>query len=309
MRIRFTSLLFLFWLIDMQTPLAQSHDKKLEARIENIVQGFKGEVGVYVKDLRSGRVSTYHADTIFPTASIVKVPILLGITAAVQNGQLAYDSNHVYRDSLLYAGEDILGSFKDGEKIALKKIIMLMMTTSDNTASLWLQSLAGGGQRINALLKEQGLSSTFVNSRTVGREANRAQYGWGQTTPQEMGFLLEKIYRKEVFSSYASEKMLRAMGRNFWDEDESIGCFPPYVEVFSKNGCVNASRSEAMIVNAPHRPFVFCIFTKNNQDQRWTHDNEAWSLARKMATMLWNYFEPQDNWVPPVNEKADNRPN
>lgn len=309
MRIRFTSFLFLFWLIDMQTPLAQSHDKKLEARIENIVQEFKGEVGVYVKDLRSGRVSTYHADTIFPTASIVKVPILLGITAAVQNGQLAYDSNHVYRDSLLYAGEDILGSFKDGEKIALKKIIMLMMTTSDNTASLWLQSLAGGGQRINALLKEQGLSSTFVNSRTVGREANRAQYGWGQTTPQEMGFLLEKIYRKEVFSSYASEKMLRAMGRNFWDEDESIGCFPPYVEVFSKNGCVNASRSEAMIVNAPHRPFVFCIFTKNNQDQRWTHDNEAWSLARKMATMLWNYFEPQDNWVPSVNEKAGNRPN
>ena len=201
MRIRFTSFLFLFWLIDMQTPLAQSHDKKLEARIESIVQEFKGEVGVYVKDLRSGRVSTYHADTIFPTASIVKVPILLGITAAVQNGQLAYDSNHVYRDSLLYAGEDILGSFKDGEKIALKKIIMLMMTTSDNTASLWLQSLAGGGQRINALLKEQGLSSTFVNSRTVGREANRAQYGWGQTTPQEMGFLLEKIYRKEVFSS------------------------------------------------------------------------------------------------------------
>ncbi|MFM8806353.1 MAG: serine hydrolase [Sphingomonadales bacterium] len=303
-----TALLFIV-MLGTSVLFAQSHDKKLEAKIADRLQGFKGEVGVYVKDLRSGRVSVYNADTVFPTASIVKVPILLGITAAVESGQLAYDSNHVYRDSLLYAGEDILGSFKDGEKIALKKIIMLMMTTSDNTASLWLQSLAGGGRRINELLIQQGLSNTYVNSRTVGREANRAQYGWGQTTPAEMGSLLEKIYRKEVISAYASEKMLRAMSRNFWDEDESLSSFPPYVEVFSKNGCVNASRSEAMIVNAPNRPFVFCIFTKNNQDQRWTHDNEAWTLARSVATLLWDYFEPKDKWTPPVNEKANSKPN
>jgi beta-lactamase class A len=304
-------LIFLHLLLFVATTLveAQQYDKKLEAKIAERVQGFKGEVGIYVKDLRSGRVSLYNADTVFPTASIVKVPILLGVTAAVQNGQLAYDSNHVYRDSLLYVGEDILGSFKDGEKIALKKIIMLMMTTSDNTASLWLQSLAGGGRRINELLTQQGLSNTFVNSRTPGREANRAQYGWGQTTPAEMGRLFEKIYRREIISPYASEKMLRAMSRNFWDEDESLGSFPPYIEVFSKNGCVNASRSEAMIVNAPNRPFVFCIFTKNNQDQRWTHDNEAWTLARSVATLLWDYFEPTDTWTPPINEKASNRPN
>ena len=304
-------LIFLHLLLFVATTLveAQQQDKKLEAKIAERVQGFKGEVGIYVKNLRSGRVSLYNADTVFPTASIVKVPILLGVTAAVENGQLAYDSNHVYRDSLLYAGEDILGSFKDGEKIALKKIIMLMMTTSDNTASLWLQSLAGGGRRINELLTQQGLSNTFVNSRTPGREANRAQYGWGQTTPAEMGRLFEKIYRREIISPYASEKMLRAMSRNFWDEDESLGSFPPYIEVFSKNGCVNASRSEAMIVNAPNRPFVFCIFTKNNQDQRWTHDNEAWTLARSVATLLWDYFEPTDTWTPPINEKASNRPN
>ncbi|MFM7646133.1 MAG: serine hydrolase, partial [Sphingomonadales bacterium] len=212
---------FFFCLSFPLVLVAQPRDKKLETRIAALVKEFKGVAGIYVKDLRSGRVSAYQADSIFPTASIVKVPILLGVTAAVQNGQLSYDSSHVYRDSLLYAGEDILGSFKDGEKIALKKIVMLMMTTSDNTASLWLQSLAGGGQRINQLLNEQDLLITAVNSRTPGREANRTQYGWGQTTPAEMGKLLEKIYRQEVISPYASEKMLRAMSRNFWDEDES----------------------------------------------------------------------------------------
>jgi beta-lactamase class A len=93
---------------------------------------------------------------------------------------------------------------------------------------------------------------------------------------------------------------MRCLGRNYWDEDEAIGMIPPYIEVFSKNGCVDAVRSEAMIVNAPHNPYVFCIFTKNNKDISWTHSNEAWALARKISTLLWNYFEPKDKWVKPA---------
>ena len=64
----------------------------------------------------------------------------------IQKGELKYDSSLIYKDSLLYEGSDILGSFKNDEKILLKKVMMLMLTTSDNTASLWLQSLAGKEQ-------------------------------------------------------------------------------------------------------------------------------------------------------------------
>jgi beta-lactamase class A len=268
----------------------------LTRKIADQLTGFKGVAGVYVKDLRSGKTASFQADTIFPTASIVKVPILLGVMDRLHKKELAYDSNFIYKDSLLYAGSDILGSFKSNESIALKKIIMLMMTTSDNTASLWLQSIAGGGTRINQILDSIGLKQTRVNSRTPGREMNRTQYGWGQTTPREMGELLERVYQNKLFAGSTDERILRTMGRNFWDEDEAISRFPPYIEVFSKNGCVNASRSESMIVNAPNHPFVFCIFTKNNVDQRWSHENEAWTLARKLADLLWDYFEPQDKW-------------
>lgn len=268
----------------------QKQDKKLQAKIQEAISGFQGDIGVYVKNLRTGKTVAINADTIFPTASIVKVPIMTGIIYKMHTGELKYDSLFTYKDSLLYEGEDILGSFKSGEKIALKKLLMLMLTTSDNTASLWLQSIAGGGSRINQVLDSLGFKDTRVNSRTAGREANRAKYQWGQTTPREMGTLFEKIYNKEVFSAKASERMMRILGRNFWDEDEAISQIPPTIEVFSKNGCVNASRSEAMIVNAPHNPYVFCIFTKNNKDTQWTHDNEAWAMARKVSKMLWEYF-------------------
>src|SRR5438034_502641 len=163
----------------------QQTDKKLERKILALTSGFHGDVGIYIKNLKSGKIVRINADTVFPTASIVKLSILVGIMDKINRSELNYDSALIYKDSLLYAGEDILGSFKNGEKILLKKVIMLMLTTSDNTASLWLQSLAGKGNRINEILDSLGFEYTRINSRTSGRESNRTIYGWGQTTPSE----------------------------------------------------------------------------------------------------------------------------
>jgi len=275
---------------------AQKADKQLHSKLKEAITGFNGDIGIYVKNLRTGRTVSINADTIFPTASIVKVTILLGLMDKINKGELQYDSSFIYKDSLLYEGSDILGSFKSNEKIMLKKVMMLMLTTSDNTASLWLQSIAGKGTRINEILDSLGMKSTRVNSRTPGRENNKNQYGWGQTTPFEMGTIFEKIYRNEIFSAEACERMMRCLGRNYWDEDEAISQIPPTIEVFSKNGCVNASRSEVLLVNAPNNPYIFCIFTKNNKDMSWTHENEPWTMARKISKMLWEYFEPTSNW-------------
>lgn len=176
-----------------------------------------------------------------------------------------------------------------------------MLTTSDNTASLWLQKLAGTGTRINEILEGYGFVNTRVNSRTPGRENNRSLYGWGQTTPKEIGTLFEMIYQNKISSPAACERMMRCLGRNYWDENEAISQIPPYIEVFSKNGCVNAVRSEVLLVNAPHNPYIFCIFTRNNKDTSWKYDNEAWSLARKTSKLVWDYFEPKDKWEKPTH--------
>ena len=274
---------------------AQKTDHKLQSQLQQAIAGFNGEVAVFVKDLKSGKIVAINADTIFPTASIVKIPILVGVMDKIEKSELRLDSLHEYKDSLLYAGEDILGSFKDGEKIYLEKIIMLMLTMSDNTASLWLQKLAGTGTSINAILDSLGFRHTRVNSRTPGREPNRRLYGWGQTTPREIAALVEMIYRQQIFSRVACENMMRFLGRNFWDEN-AISQIPPYIQVFSKNGAVNDVRSEVLLVNAPHRPYIFCIFTKNNKDQSWQRNNEAWQLARTTSRLVWNYFEPKDKW-------------
>ncbi|WP_343535493.1 serine hydrolase [Pedobacter sp.] len=272
-------------------------DAKLNKMIAELVKDFNGEVGVYVKSLKTGRIAAYHADTIFPTASMIKVPITCGVFDKIEKGELAYNTQLTYKDSLLYAGEDILGSFKNGEKIWLAKVLMLMITTSDNTASLWCQSLAGTGVAINQLMAQYGLEHTRVNSRTPDRQANQRKYGWGQTTPREMATLLTLIREGKMISEAASERIYRNLIRIYFDK-EALSEIPPYVQVASKSGAVNASRSEVVLVNAPHGDYVFCIITKNQKDTSWKYDNEAEVLIRKTSKLLWNYFEPKSNWQP-----------
>ena len=269
---------------------AQKGDKKLQRVLEAAVTGFHGNIGVYVKNLKNGRVVSIHADTVFPSASVVKVPILVGILDKMNRGELGYHQSLTYKDSLLYEGEDILGSYKNNEKVELSKVLMLMLTTSDNTASLWLQSLAGKGTRINEIMDSLGLTATRVNSRTPGREGDRNRYGWGQTTPREMALLFEKLVRGEVISAEQSARMIRLLGRNYWDE-EAISQIPADVFIASKNGAVNESRSEVMYVNGRGARYLFSVFTKNNKDQSWDSSNEAWVLTRKLSKLVWDHFQ------------------
>ena len=290
--------LLTFLLLFAAARLSAQTDSKLTAQLNGVVKGFNGQAGIYVQNLKTGRTAAINADTLFPTASMIKVSIQCGLMDKIEKGELQYNQKLVYRDSLLYAGEDILGSFKDKDTIQLSKVALLMITMSDNTASLWIQKLVGG-EYINNWLDKNGFNITRVNSRVAGREAIRNIYGWGVTTPYEMCRLFTMIRDGKAVSPAASERMYRNMGRIFWD-NTALSQIPPYVHTISKQGAVDDSRSETILVNAPHGDYVFSIITKHNKDQRWVADNEADVLIRKVSALLWHYYEPQETWKPAV---------
>ncbi|MEB0261303.1 MULTISPECIES: serine hydrolase [unclassified Mucilaginibacter] len=283
------------FLLSTLTTLAQT-DAKLIAQLKAATKGFNGDVGIYVQNLKTGKTVAINADTLFPTASMIKVSILSGLMDKIEKGEMQYNQKLVYRDSLLYAGEDILGSFKDKDTIQLSKVALLMITMSDNTASVWLQKLVGG-EYINNLLDANGFKVMRVNSRIPARRSFWEKYGWGVTTPREMCRLFTMIRQGKVVSPAASERMSRMLNRIFWDET-SLSQIPPYVQTMSKQGAVDASRSETVLVNAPHGDYVFSVITKNNKDQRWTKDNEADILIKKVSALLWHYYEPGSKWQP-----------
>lgn len=272
-------------------------DRQLEEKLATLTKDFKGDVGIYVRHLKSGKTAAILADSLFPTASMIKVPIMVGLFDKIKKGELDYHATLTYRDSLLYPGEDLLGAFKDSASVALSKVVMLMITTSDNTASLWCQQLAGTGTAINAWLEKNGFQQTRVNSRTPGRQASQRMYGWGQTTPREMAELLVRIRQGQAVSPDASERMYRNLTRIYWD-GEALSQIPPTVQVASKQGAVNQSRSEVVLVNAPSGDYVFCVITKNQKDESWVSNNEGFMLLRKISQVVWQHFEPKSGWSP-----------
>lgn len=292
--------IFLYTAICMLSCLAakaQITDQELTNKIQSLIkQSRLEEVGVYVQHLKKGTKVEINADTLYPTASVVKIPIMCGLFNKINKGELDYKTILTYHDSLTYSKYDIVGCLKEGSEIALGKVILLMECTSDNTASLWCQALAGGGAAINLWLADNGFKDTRVNSRTPGRDSDREKYGWGQLTPREMARLLTLIRDGKAVSPAASERMYRTLTNIYWD-DRSLSQIPPYVQVASKQGFVTRSTAEVVLVNAPHGDYVFCIATNNepvvDRDVRIGRQ-----LIRAISNLLWNYYEPHCDWKP-----------
>jgi beta-lactamase class A len=277
-------------------PAPERRDAALERRLADLARGFGGEVGIYVRHLRTGRAAALRADELFPTASMIKVPLLVGVYDAHARGRLRVDTTLTFRDSLVYPGGDFVAKLRDSARVPLTKVALHMITTSDNTASLWLQGLVGPAN-VNAWLAANGYDSTRVNSRTPGREAARARYGWGQTTPREMARLFTEIRAGRVVSRAASEEMYRALTRIYWN-GEALSQLPPWVQAASKQGAVDRSRSETVLVNAPSGDYVFSVITRNQADTSYAAENAGYVLLRRVSALLWREFEPRHPWAP-----------
>lgn len=297
MRTKFLLILLSTICLVPYTLFAQKIDIKLERKLRVLTQNFQGDIGIYVKNLKTQKSVLIQADSIFPIASIVKVPILVGVFDKIEKGELNLDQKFTYRSSQQYGGSGLMQFFKDSTETDLSTLVGLMISYSDNVTSIWNQQLAGGGLVINELMDKLGLVNTKVNSRTAGRDDIWKKYGWGQTTPREMATLVEMIYQGKVVSLKSSDQMYRYLGNIFYNE-RSLSQIPPYVKTASKTGSVDEARGEVVLVNAPSGDYVFCVLTNNIKDQSWTKHNEAEELTRKISHLLWNYFEPKRPYTP-----------
>ena len=282
-------------------------DRSLQRELEALARDVHGDVGIYVHHLRTGAVAAIAADDTFPTASMIKVPIMIAVFDAIARGRFALnDTAPEPRAVARYPEDDIAAGLSDTARITVSRLLTLMLTYSDNTASLWLQQLAGSST-INGWLEQNDFAVTRVNARTPGREPDYERWGWGQTTPREMARLVTLIRQGKAVSPAASEEMYRTLTRSFWT-GEALSQLPPTVQAASKQGAVDRSRSEVVLVNAPSGDYVFCVITRNQQDESWRAGQRRLRAApRKVSALLWRQFEPRHPWTPAPASSGSNR--
>lgn len=133
-------------------PLPQPHrDSALESQLRALASQVDGDVGIYVHHFASGRTAELNADELFPTASMIKVPIMLATYQAIHDGRLSFDSVLTYTDSLDYDDEADSIQAGIGEPLALGGGV-------GQRAIAWVQTVALQGLGLTHCLVMNGIS-------------------------------------------------------------------------------------------------------------------------------------------------------
>ena len=261
------------------------------------IEAHQGEVGIAVKHLKTGESYEYKADRPMPTASLIKLPVMIATYEAVDKGKLSLTEMIELKKDDQVPGSGILTShFSPGTKISLRDAIHLMIVYSDNTATnLVLDKL--GLPPTNECMERLGCPDTKINSKVFRRDTSIAKdrskkYGLGSTTARDMVKLCELLYDKKLVNEKACKQMLDHM----YACDDKLKVprlLPPGTKVAHKTGSVNASRTDAGIIDTPSGPIAYCILTDKNKDQRWTDDNEGDLFCAEIGAAIYQVLQSE----------------
>ena len=270
----------------------------LEARVAPLVKDHKGTVAIAVKHLKTGEEFYLNADEPLPTASLIKLPIMVETYWQADEGMVKLDQMLTLTDADKVPGSGILRDhFSAGSTFPLKDAVRLMIAFSDNTATnLVLDAI--GIPSTNARMEKLGLKNTKVHAKvfkgsTTSIDPDRTKkYGLGSTTAREMVQLLELIHAEKVVAPKACQAMIAHL-KTCDDKEKMTRLLPAGTVVAHKTGSVNASKTDAGIIYTKSGPVALCVLTDRNEDQRWAADNAAQVLIGKIAREVFDHFTPE----------------
>jgi beta-lactamase class A len=184
---------------------------QLEKDVAASLRDFQGVLGYVIKDLESGRILTRLPDRRFPSASMVKVPIMAACYQAAEDGRISLHDTLKLKRSDKVRGSGVLRGAATGTPVTVEKLLELMITDSDNTAANMLINLLGF-EYLGNTFHGFGLDATNLSRRMMDFQS-RARGVENYTTPREMALILEKIYRRTCVSPQVSDQCLDLLKR------------------------------------------------------------------------------------------------
>lgn len=271
-------------------PNNQLAVRELDQRVKAEVAQFKGKVNLYAKNLDTGAVYSLAGEEMVPTASTIKIAVLIEAFARVSEGKAKWTDELILTKEKKVGGAGILQEFSDGLHLNLRDAVNLMMILSDNTATnLVIDVLSADA--VNARMEHLGFKDTRLMRRVFGggvsaegkKEENK-RFGLGRTSPREMVAILEKLERGEIVSPSASKEMIELMKR----EQGTNGIWRGQWRLpkATKSGALDALRSNIGILYHPRGRMALAITCDQMPEVDWTVDNPAMLLMSKLSEIV-----------------------
>jgi beta-lactamase class A len=259
----------------------------LHRTLDSLASAHRGVVGYTVNNLETGERLERRGDETFPTASLIKVPVLVTVYDLVEKGTLGLDDPLTVLKIDKVGGSGLLQFMHDNSTITVRDAAWLMTTISDNTATnLLLDRIII--RRVWDKMEKLGLMHTKVHSKSFLRSASVAmdssvKYGLGVTTPNEMARLFALLAEGKAVSPKADSAMLDILAHN--ENSEKLQRYVAGLNVPHKTGETNQVRTECGLFPLQSR-VAYCVLTKENKDERYMIDNEAHVMMAHMGEAI-----------------------
>ena len=259
----------------------------LRRTLDSIADAHHGVVGYAVRNLDTGERLERRGDEPFPTASLIKVPILVTLYDRVAKGEMSLDDPIVITKVDKVPGSGQLRFFHDNHEITVRDAARLMITISDNTATNLLLDKVPM-RKVWEKMEALGLPRTKVHSKTFQRFTSiavdsSAKYGFGVTTPNEMAQLFALLADGRAVSPAADSAMIALLEDN--ENQEKLQRYVEGVRAAHKSGETDQVRTECTIWWLQTR-VVACVLTKENADTRWLLDSEPQLTMARMGAAI-----------------------
>lgn len=141
-------------------------------KIEDLINKLDGEAAVIVKNLKTGEIYKYNENKVFPSASMIKVAILLELIDRSHENKINPDDTVEFEKEDIVQGYGIIKNLSSNINLTYLDCALLMITLSDNVATNKLiQTL--GMDSINAKIKKIGMNNTVLQRKMMDFEAKQ----------------------------------------------------------------------------------------------------------------------------------------
>ena len=286
-------------LVQLQICIALLGDhsgEDLASRLASLAKTHKGKVAIAVRHLGTGESYYLNADEPMPSASLIKLPVMIEVYQQVAEGKIKLSDPVTLRQEDKVPGSGVLTDhFSPGVTFPLRDAVHLMIAVSDNTATnLVLDKIGIGATALR--MDAWGFPNTkihaksFRGSTTSVYPERTKRFGLGSTTAREMVEIVARLHSGKLVSPEACKEMLDLL-RKCDDNAKFPRFLPESVKVAHKTGSLSDARTDAGILYLRSGPVVVCVLTAENEDKRWVLDNAGNLFCARVAQAVYQHFD------------------
>lgn len=232
--------------------------EKIISKLKNI----QGDVSFYYKNLTTNNTIGYNEEKIMLAASVIKLTVLVEAFKQIKEGKIKKEEFFITCEKDKVPSCGALNYMREDLKVTLEDLYVLMIILSDNYATNMLIDKLGI-DNINKTIKEIGLKNTVLNRKMFDNE--KAALGLqNYISASDVGYLLEKMYNKELMDEKSSEEMISILKNQRLNGKMPffLHSLKPKIDIAHKTGEDTNITHDVGIVFAKE-PFIVC-FCGNN---------------------------------------------